>query len=206
MKEEIKLLHFRGYDYEVSNLGIVYRNGKELRQNTNAEGYLVVSVPNNRTVAVHIFVALAFVYNDNPDVKVEVNHIDFNRQNNNFSNLEWLSHADNVRYSFKHGRYPDFSGKNNPNYGNRKLSEFYKNNPDVALEKQSRKGDRNGRCQPIIMYKDGEFIKEFKYIGLCAEYLKHKYGYNSSINAIRDGITKSINRNGNYKGFTFKRI
>lgn len=30
-----------------------------------------------------------------------MNHKDFNRQNNNVNNLEWVTHADNVKYSVK---------------------------------------------------------------------------------------------------------
>lgn len=36
--------------------------------------------------------------------ELEVNHKDENKQNNHLDNLEWLSHADNVRYGTGHQR------------------------------------------------------------------------------------------------------
>ena len=41
-----------------------------------------------------------------PEAGFTVNHKDGNRFNNNLSNLEWLSRADNIRYGFEHGQYP----------------------------------------------------------------------------------------------------
>lgn len=205
MKEEIKKLVFRDIEYEVSNMGRVFKEGRELNQNTNADGYKVVWVVGNRNIGVHRFVAMAFIPNSDPR-KDEVNHLDFDRENNRADNLEWVTHADNVRYSVKHGRYPDFTGEKNPNYGNTKLSEFYRANPDKALEYQSRRGTQNGRCQAILMHIGNQEPVKFDYIGQCATHLKDVHGFPASINAIRDGITKSIKRNGEYKGIRFERI
>jgi len=60
-------------------------------------------------------------------------------------NLEWISRVDNIRYSLVNRH--DMNGKNNPNYGNRKLSQKYKLDKALAIEKQGRKGIQNGRCQ-----------------------------------------------------------
>ena len=50
---------------------------------------------------VHVLVAESFL--DNPEGKLEVNHIDGNRSNNNINNLEWVTRSENVLHSFKHG-------------------------------------------------------------------------------------------------------
>lgn len=50
----------------------------------------------NYTKMVHRLVAEAFL--DNPYNLSEVNHKDENKQNNIVSNLEWISHIDNIRY------------------------------------------------------------------------------------------------------------
>lgn len=63
-------------------------------------------------------------------------------------------------------------GKKNPNYGNKKLSKFYRENPDVAIEKQSRAGAKNGRCVPVEMFDlNWNFVARFDYLIECAEYL-----------------------------------
>lgn len=152
---------------------------------------------------VHRLVAFAFIENDDPINKTEVNHKDYNRINNRVENLEWISHADNVRYSVCNK--PDLTGKNNPNYGNRKLSKIYAENKELALEKQSRKGIQNGRCRKIKLYKDGIFVKEFDYMGLCCEYLKENKVSNGNINSIRSGIWRRMTENKPYKGhYTFE--
>lgn len=204
-QEEFKVVEIKGNKLKVSNLGRVVKDGMELRQNENFDGYLVVYVGNNRSVGVHRLVAMAFVENDNPEVKNEVNHKDFNRKNNFYTNLEWLNHSDNVKYSHQNGRYKRRFGKDNPNYGNTKLSKFYAENPEIAIEKQSRKGVRNGRATPIELYKDGVFIKRFDYIGDCCQYLNENFGFSSDYEVIRCGIRRSISKNVPYKGFTFKK-
>lgn len=69
----------------------------------NGNGYLVVSLSKNgmrKNHYVHRLVAAAFI--DNPDNKLYVNHIDYNKKNNAASNLEWCTQLENVRYSAEH--------------------------------------------------------------------------------------------------------
>lgn len=144
-------------------------------------------------------VALAYI--PNPDNLPEVNHKDYNRKNANVHNLEWISHADNVRYSVCNK--PDVSGKNNPNYNNTKLSQKYSTDKQLALEKQSRPGLKNGRCRKIKMYYNGNFVKEFDYIGLCCRYIQEHYSPNCTLESIRGQINVSCRTNKPYKNLTF---
>lgn len=105
----------KGYEglYQVSNFGnvksIVYKNqwGTFKRDHVLSQlevegGYLQVHLYKNRRGvqrAVHRLVAEAFC--EKKDEEHEVNHIDYNRKNNLFSNLEWCSHTDNVRHSIQ---------------------------------------------------------------------------------------------------------
>ena len=50
---------------------------------------------------VHRLVAETFI--PNPHMLSDVNHIDGDRYNNDVSNLEWLSHADNCRHAIRTG-------------------------------------------------------------------------------------------------------
>jgi hypothetical protein len=146
---------------------------------------------------------MAFIDNDRPDIKTEVHHKDYNRSNDSVSNLEWVSHADNVRYSQKNKR--DISGENNPNYGNKKLSEIYKKNPELALEKQSRRGSKNGRARPIRAFLDGKLLGEFEYISKCCEFLNSYLGTSCKEGSLRSKIDSSIRLNKPYKGIVFEK-
>lgn len=101
-----------GYEgmYEVSNLGRVktlpkikgsvnFKNCYLLAQKTTKHGYLSVTLRHNKTAKyppTHRLVAMAFI--PNPDNKMEVNHIDTNKQNNHVSNLEWVTSSENKRH------------------------------------------------------------------------------------------------------------
>lgn len=100
-------------NYQVSNFGRV----KHLKKNINKGGrilsirenpkvgYMYLTVKKNekaKHIRVHRLVAQAFV--PNPNGYTEVNHIDENKLNNRFDNLEWCSRKDNARYGTKSER------------------------------------------------------------------------------------------------------
>ena len=90
--------------YEVSNLGRVkslkFGQEKILKPWEDTYGYLLVSLSKDghrKTLKVHRLVAKAFI--QNPNNLGTVNHKDEVKTNNVASNLEWMSRADNKRYS-----------------------------------------------------------------------------------------------------------
>lgn len=110
MEEEIfKDFEYDGMKYKVGNFGTVYgtRFSRPLKQRFNEDGYLKVTMGREkgkrRTFLVHRLVAILFV--PNPNNYPEVNHIDYNRANPRYDNLEWVNHIDNVRHSSNEGRY-----------------------------------------------------------------------------------------------------
>ena len=94
----------KGYEglYQVSNLGNVRRNGKNLRPGISKIGYPLVVLSKNgkaKSIFVHKLVAIAFLPNPN-NLKC-VNHKDESRGNNRADNLEWCDHRYNNSYGHR---------------------------------------------------------------------------------------------------------
>ena len=102
-----------GYDgmYEVSNLGRARSWHKSNRAKEcphvlsqgNTHGYRVINLPRldrdgRYCPLMHRLVAETFI-GPAPFEGATVNHKDYDKANNVVENLEWISHADNVRYS-----------------------------------------------------------------------------------------------------------
>ena len=154
---------YKGAEITVCSDGTIIWNHSVRKHHKNADGYPVVSVKTDkgwRQLGVARLLALAFI--PNPDNLPEVDHINFDRQDFSLENLRWISHAENVRRSTPNK--PDMKGKNNPNFGNHKLSEFYKAHPEIAMQKQRRPGKQNGR------YKHGKYMTE-----KCIDYPVKEY-------------------------------
>lgn len=102
---------YDGLKYRAWSNGKIMGLGRKkyLKTRINKDGYEEVTLgcPRHRRsrVKVHRIIAMLFVFNDDPQRKNEVNHKDFNRLNNDYSNLEWTTHKENVDYSVKRGRY-----------------------------------------------------------------------------------------------------
>lgn len=92
--------------YEVAPCGAI-RNARTLRWLSPSEkddGYMSVKlfrdgVGRNKTV--HRIVAEAFL--PNPESKPQVNHKDLNKKNNDVSNLEWVTQAENQSHAIRNG-------------------------------------------------------------------------------------------------------
>jgi len=96
-------------NYQVSTSGRVISfargEGRLLKPCLDGKGYPRVVLYNDqgrKTVFIHRLVAGAFI--TNPDNLRDVNHKDSVRTNNNVTNLEWVSQADNVKHAFEAGR------------------------------------------------------------------------------------------------------
>lgn len=86
-----------GSEIRCSESGYSYK-----KQTSN--GYKYIQVMRNKkrhTLLIHRLVALVFI--PNPDNLPDVNHIDGNKANNHWQNLEWISHAGNILHAMKTG-------------------------------------------------------------------------------------------------------
>lgn len=97
--------------YEISNYGQVksIRRAKVkiLKQRDNSKGYPRVNLAGangrQKDYFVHRLVAEQFIPHD--EKLNVVNHLDFNPHNNNVENLEWTTQLENMRYSYRNGRF-----------------------------------------------------------------------------------------------------
>lgn len=111
-----------GYEglYEISNYGRVKsftrKNTIILKAACNSSGYpqVMFSVKDkgNKTIAVHRLVAQAFCKGYSPDL--HVNHIDGDKLNNHYSNLEWCTFTENMRHAYATGLKTGHLHKDNP--------------------------------------------------------------------------------------------
>lgn len=187
---------YEGY-YQISNLGRVkslarpvYKNDGSFHRfkretiktpKKNKDGYLSISLSVNghdKTFTIHKLVAEAFISKPNTNERLEINHIDLNRENNCATNLEWVTHQDNVRYSSNKGRY------------------------------YCHDGSRNGRSKPVYVYDlYGNPIESFSYVRECAKWMMdNKYCRGTKLDAVVSGIRKSIDNNKPYFNFVIKFI
>ena len=75
-----------------------YRRNKFLKEGNTRNYAVVVLRKDNKSYTFRVHRLVAMTYIPNPDNLTDVNHKDENGLNNSVDNLEWLSHADNLRY------------------------------------------------------------------------------------------------------------
>jgi hypothetical protein len=101
--------------YFVSEDGGVFRDGKELSTSLTNKGYKTFrSSVNNVRKHISIHRAVATLYVPNPDNLPQVNHIDGNKLNNHYTNLEWMSNRKNKDHALENGLYA--KGVDMPNH------------------------------------------------------------------------------------------
>ena len=93
-------------DYFITKRGGVwsekYGDPRPMKLLENADGYLWLSLRlngNNKTCLLHRLLGLTFI--ENPEALPEINHKDLNKLNNDLTNLEWVSHEENIVHARK---------------------------------------------------------------------------------------------------------
>lgn len=160
----------KGYEglYQVSNLGRVkslenrsnHKNQLIMKQSI-VRGYKQITLCKNKVqkmYKVHRLVAETFI--PNPNNKNQVNHIDGNKRNNCYYNLEWCTASENMKHAFKTGLKKQKVGKENPR--SIKVNMIDKNNDKIIMSFGSlREAERETGCC------HSEITKSIKRKGTC---------------------------------------
>ncbi|QIZ41388.1 hypothetical protein BHV55_06760 [Bacillus sp. RZ2MS9] len=83
----------------VKSINTVTGVEQQMKLSFDKDGYHYFTI-NNKAYRINRVVAQAYI--PNVDNKPFVNHIDLNRINNNVDNLEWVTHSENMKHSYKH--------------------------------------------------------------------------------------------------------
>lgn len=164
-----------GYEglYQVSDQGRIksLRKGIILKpQLIKKTGYYVVYLCKDgkmETRTVHRLVASAFILNPNPSLYTDCDHIDEDKSNNKASNLQWITHKDNL------------------NRGT------YKKRMSISLKKHfAINGSSNGKPIQKLDVK-GNVISTYKSMTEAAESLgKDLYAFLGSVRRVLNGTSK----------------
>lgn len=93
-------------NYKISECGRVYSNhvNREMKTYIINSGYKAIKLANNgesKSELIHRLVAKEFCEGYSPEL--DVNHIDGNKLNNHYSNLEWVTRKENIHHNMKRG-------------------------------------------------------------------------------------------------------
>jgi len=129
MRERFKILE-KYPDYKISNKGRIFsiRRNIFLKQSLLL-GYKIITIYGKNT-RVHRLVAETFI--KNKFNKPHVNHLDGNKANNYYKNLEWCTSSENEYHSYKNGMKSRVGEKhNNAKLNNKKIIEIRNSKKDV---------------------------------------------------------------------------
>ena len=147
---------------------IIYSNGQifDLKLNKflsfqiNKDGYYKVTLKNDfgkrKTFSVHRLVAFLYI-NNFSNKKTEVNHIDGNKKNNDYLNLEWCTHSQNIKHA----------------WDNKLLKNTEQRIKKIKDANIGRFGKLNARSKVIQCIETGEIFESIelagKHYNICAQ-------------------------------------
>lgn len=192
------------------------------------KNYKMVALTRNDRVRckllVHRLVAITFI--DNPNNLPEVDHLDKNKTNNFVTNLCWCTRKDNLNHSYSTkspsrntnlcelyfddvllGKFESISkacryAKKHYNASETSLSKYLSwGNLTIKSQTHKRIIKRHKNTQnknPIRLYKNGYFVKEFKKYSEVANYIEKELG----ITVKPKTIAYYCNKNNNFYGYS----
>ena len=156
----MKTINIPGLEnYEISEDGQVYskRKGRWLKPIKNNYGYIMYSLFDsvlNRRKFHMVSRLVCYTYIGNPPTeKHEVCHIDHNRQNNHYTNLQWLTKSENILRTHSE---------------NKRLYYWEeKTKPSPGIETRIKMS--NAKMKRIAVYKWGKYVKTYKSVELLCK-------------------------------------
>jgi hypothetical protein len=181
---------FKGYTIH-SNGEVFNKDGHKISPQLINSGYLIVHLfsKGKRTAhTIHRIVATLFV--PNPYKKKFVNHIDGNKLNNDYSNLEWVTGSENMKHGFASG-----------------LFDNSKEKARVRMTEISREyGTRNGKS---LSASKGFFSGSVEALDVSSEEITIHVSLRAAgkhVNASHSTVSRSIKNKKPLRGYLFKLI
>lgn len=115
IKSTERIILYPNSCYNKTNKGVIRK--EKLLKPSDKKRYLSVTLSKDKIKIyplIHRLVAIHFI--DNPNNLPCVNHIDGNKHNNIYTNLEWCSHSDNTQHAIKNGLLKPIYGERNHSY------------------------------------------------------------------------------------------
>lgn len=132
--------------YRIYNNGTIFdlKNNRYVKTQKNKDGYLKCTLRydngKRKTFSAHQLVALAFIQNE--ENKSEVNHKDGNKENNELYNLEWCTHAENIKHA----------------WDNNLIKNTQERSKKISMQNK-RIGNDNHKSKPVILKNTGEIFE-----------------------------------------------
>lgn len=139
MENEEKRVKYGMTDYEVDTDGNIFgKHGKKIKPQLSKDGYYYFNQYLDGKMyhkRIHRVVCETFI--SNPEQKEFVNHIDGNKLNNKLTNLEWVTHSENLKHSYNLGLHDQKGTKNNRSKLNEQQVKDIRNLFDKKIKKHS---------------------------------------------------------------------
>lgn len=120
-------IHKSGTKY-INKYNVITELGKNKKEFSDSSyRYIPITddLGNKKYVRVHFLVCLAFKQIPRNFFKLDINHIDANRYNNNVDNLEWCTRNENILHAFKNGLRTDNNIVLVRDYNTGKITEYF---------------------------------------------------------------------------------
>lgn len=121
--------------YYISNLGNVKNSkGKILKPQKHRDGYIEYYLYKDNKgyhAKAHRLVATAFI--PNPEKLPQVNHIDENKENNLYTNLEWCTASYNMSYGTRVNRMKQSKGFKNKKGSSKRITVYNKYDKNTVV-------------------------------------------------------------------------